>query len=88
MAEQRFTTTNTGNNGASGTATFNIANAGTLVASGNIAFNNLGGPNPPNPSINFGGGFDYGLPFFFGRNLYVAIENQNTPGGAGPYWAY
>jgi len=88
MAEQRFTTTNTGNNGASGTATFNIANALTLFASGNIAFNNLGGPNPPNPSINFGGGFDYGLPFFFGRNLYVAIENQNTPGGAGPYWAY
>jgi len=60
--------------------TFNIAHAETLFDSGNTAFNNLGG--------TFSGAFDYGLPFFFGRNLYVAIENQNTPGGVGPYWAY
>ena len=79
-AERRFTATNTGSNGASGKITFNIANAQTLFDSRNTAFNNLGG--------TFNGAFNYGLPFFFGRNLYVAIENQNTPGGAGPYWAY
>ena len=79
-AETKFTATNTGSNGASGTVTFNIANARTLLNSGNTAFNNLGG--------GFAGSFDYGLPFFFGRNVYVGIENQSTPGGVGPYWAY
>ena len=78
--EESFTTTNTGSNGVSGAVTFKIANAKTLFDSGNTAFNNLGG--------TFSGAFDFGLPFFFGRNLYVAIENQNTPVGMGPYWAY
>jgi hypothetical protein len=78
--EKSFTPTNRGSNGASGTVTFNIANAQALFDSGNTAFNNLGG--------TYSGAFDYGLPFFFGRNLYVAIENQNTSGGVGPYWAY
>jgi hypothetical protein len=87
-AQQSFTTTNRGSNGTSGTVTFNIANAQALFASGNTAFNNVGGPNPPNPLINYNGGFNYGLPFFFGHKLYVAIENQNTSGGVGPYWAY
>jgi hypothetical protein len=43
-------------------------------------FPTLGGPNP---SI-----FDWGLPFFYGRKVYTAIESRNTPGGVGPYWAY
>jgi hypothetical protein len=79
-AEQSFTATNTGSNHASGTVTFKIANAQTLFNSDNTAFNNLG--------ANYDGGFDYGLPFFFGRDVYVAIEHQNTPGGVGPYWGY
>lgn len=32
--------------------------------------------------------FDWGLPFFYGRNVYVAVEQQSTPGGTGPYVAY
>lgn len=72
----------------SSTVTFGIANALTLFDSSNTAFNNLGGPNPANPTLGFAGGFDYGLPFFFGRNVYVAIENQSTPAGEGPFWAY
>lgn len=32
--------------------------------------------------------FDWGLPFFFGRDVFVAIEGQNTPSGPGPYWAW
>jgi hypothetical protein len=28
------------------------------------------------------------LPFFYGRNVFTAIEGQNTPAGLGPYVAY
>ncbi len=31
---------------------------------------------------------DLGLPFFFGRNVYTAIEGRTTPGGLGPYIAF
>ncbi len=74
------TATNTGLNGASAQFSFSIANADSLFNTGNSAFNNLGGPDT--------GEFDWGLPFFFGRTVFVAIENQSTPGGPGPYWAY
>ena len=76
-----YSTITTGSNGNSGTVAFSIDNAEALFANGaNAAFNNLGGPNP--------GAFDFGLPFFFGRTVYLAIEGQSTSGGSGPYWAY
>jgi hypothetical protein len=28
------------------------------------------------------------LSFFYGRNVFTAIENMSTPGGTGPYFAY
>jgi len=77
---QSYSVITTGANGKAGTVAFNIANADTLFATGNSAFNNLGGSN--------GQSFDLGLPFFFGRNLFIGIEGQSTPGGVGPYWAY
>ena len=77
--------TNQGSNGASGTVKFSIANAGTLFAnSGGSALAYLGGP-ALSPNANY---FDWGLPFFFGRNVYTAIEGKSTPSGTGPYWAY
>jgi hypothetical protein len=32
--------------------------------------------------------FDWGLPFFFGRRVFVAMKDAGTPNGNGPYWAY
>jgi hypothetical protein len=32
--------------------------------------------------------FDWGLPFFFGRTVFVAFSNARTPHGTGPYWAF
>lgn len=71
---------NIGTNRASGTVTFNIANANSLLSTSNFAFNDLGGI-----ASNF---FDWGMPFFFSREVFVAIEGQETPSGPGPYYAY
>jgi len=51
-----------------------------LPVGGDSVFPNLGGPSA--------GNFDWGLPFFFGRNVFTAIETRNTPAGTGPFWAY
>lgn len=59
---------------------FSIANAISLIHSPNTAFNNLGGPSA--------GVFDWGLPFFFGRTVFIGIESQQSAAGTGPYWAY
>jgi len=32
--------------------------------------------------------FDWGMPFFFGRTVFVAIDGASTLHGTGPYWAY
>jgi hypothetical protein len=32
--------------------------------------------------------FDWGLPFFFGRRVFIAMQGVATPNGNGPYWAY
>lgn len=80
IGERNLSITTTGTNNVSGEITLQVSNASALLDSGHVVFDNLGGP--------FSNSFDLGLPFFFGRNVYVGIENQNTPGGPGPYWAY
>jgi hypothetical protein len=74
-----FSATNVGLNGVDSDVNFSIANSDDLSGT---AFDDLGGPN------TFPSSFDWGLPFFFGRNVYTAIDGQNTSGGAGPYNAY
>lgn len=74
---------NTGRLGsASGEVFFNVANALSLAATGNKAFYDVAG--------TFGGNFfDFGLPFFFGRNVYTGIAGQTTSGvGTAPFFAY
>jgi hypothetical protein len=72
--------TNQGANGNQGVVNFSIENADRLLSSGNIAFSTLGGPRTDS--------FDWGLPFFYGRTVFTAIENMSTPQGPGPYVAY
>jgi len=74
---------NEGLNGVTSSVSFPVANADTLFESAsNTAFDDLAGPGIGGPS------FDWGLPFFMGRNVFVAIADANTPGGKGPYFAY
>jgi hypothetical protein len=47
------------------------------------AYDNIAGPMPATVT-----GFDWGLPFFFGRTVAIAFEGRNTAAGAGPFFAY
>jgi hypothetical protein len=78
---KNLTAINVGMNGATGTVSFSVGNADSLLSNINDAvIPNLAGSDPAF--------FDWGLPFFFGRNVFTAIEGKSTPGGAGPYQAY
>lgn len=79
-AVQSLSATVAGINGATSNVTFTIGNATSLFASGNNALGNLAGP-----ASNY---FDWGLPFFFGRRVFTAIEASATPAGNGPYYAF
>ncbi|CAB3767182.1 DUF3443 domain-containing protein [Paraburkholderia solisilvae] len=79
-AETTQTATMAGTDGATVTLSFPVANAQTLFATSNNAFDNLAGIS--------GTTFDWGLPFFFGRRIYTAIEARPTAAGNGPYYAF
>ena len=32
--------------------------------------------------------FDFGLPYYYGRNVFAAIETRDAGGTTGPYFAY
>jgi Protein of unknown function (DUF3443) len=72
-------------NGNSGTVDFTIGNGDELTNGTYNAISILGAPGEnQNGSLYF----DWGLPFFFGTNVYTAIDGATTPAGPGPYVAY
>jgi Protein of unknown function (DUF3443). len=73
------------------TVNFSIANAAALFAhANNVAFSNLGAPSfaPRSGTTTIGAYFDWGLPFYFGRKVFTAIEARSTPAGTGPFVAF
>jgi hypothetical protein len=66
----------------SGVVPFQIGNASNLFATANNVFVELGGTFPGVSA------FDWGLPFFLGRSVFVGIEGKSSSLGSGPYWAY
>ena len=66
--------------GTSEAITFSVANTTTLTASNRTAYNNIAG--------TASGYFDWGLPFFFGRSVYVGTDGKSSTLGSGAYWAY
>ncbi|MFM0338936.1 DUF3443 domain-containing protein [Paraburkholderia fungorum] len=74
-----------GVNGVTSAVNFSVGNATAIAQtySGDAALPLLAGPAFVKSSV-----FDWGLPFFYGRNVYAAVEQQATPGGMGPYVAY
>jgi hypothetical protein len=81
--------TNYGSNGTQGTVTINIANADALFSNNSnfAAFNNLGTDSGTSPTTDQ---FDLGLPFFFGRTVFIGIAGTSTGGITYPngFWAY
>jgi len=72
-------------NSSSGfTYNFSIADANNLSGD---AFNNLGGPGSTCDNTTVPCSFDWGLPFFFGRNVFTALEGTTISGNAGPFFA-
>jgi len=82
-SDQTVTVTNTGANGTSGSVSLAVSNGDSLLSTGNTAFSNLAGPGTGRT-----GGFLFGVPFFYGRTVFTAINGASTPGGTGPYFAY
>jgi hypothetical protein len=83
------TATLKGSNGVTATASFNVANAETLFSNNTYtAFSNLAGPILNPPPAGTPQPFDLGLSYFYGVNVFTAIEGATTPGGTGPYFAY
>jgi Protein of unknown function (DUF3443) len=72
--------TGVGANNASGTVTFAIADPNSFVANA-AALANLGGGQGSTR-------FTWGMPFFYGRNVYVGIEQRTAGTYTGPYFAY
>lgn len=84
VTTQNLTATNQGLNGTSSQVNFSVANAESLPSTF-FAFNDFAGTNDtPQPA------FDFGLPFFYGRNVYTGMEGVagGNPTGMGQYVAY
>jgi hypothetical protein len=85
---ENLSATMLGENGASKSVGFSVANAEDLLLNEGTASDavqpTLAGTNP------VGYGFDWGLPFFYGVNVYNAIDGRRVPSGApaAPWWAY
>ena len=80
-----LTATNTASDGsATGTVNFNVVNMVGLAST--ISAAQVGGT--VGTSTSSGNYFDWGLPFFYGRRVFVVMEGNTVAGKAGPYWAY
>ena len=72
--------TGSGSNTATNTVNFALADPNSFVA-GAAAFTDLGG----------GGGstsFTWGMPFFYGRKVYIGFEQRSAAPYTGPFYAY
>jgi hypothetical protein len=80
-----LTATNTAADGsATGTVNFNVVNLVGLASTVTAA--QVGGTvSSTASSSNY---FDWGMPFFYGRRVFVVMEGNTVAGKSGPYWAY
>jgi hypothetical protein len=68
------------------TANFTVGDASTMFAANPsfAAFPQLAAPAGAMASQTF----DFGITYFYGRNVFSALETRNAGGTTGPYFAY
>jgi hypothetical protein len=76
-------------NRQSAPVSFSVMNAAALFAAPSRAVlpalaGSMPGSIPGYPSLTF----DWGLPFFYGRKVFIGIEGTVTPQGTGPFYAF
>jgi hypothetical protein len=81
-----FTATDQGVNGNTSTVPFQVASLAQL-SSANFARNDVAGSGSSIAGLG-SDYFDWGLPFFYGRSVYVAIEGLAAGSATGPYFAF
>jgi hypothetical protein len=78
-----FSVTMTGANAVNVPVSFTVDNALALFAGGgNTVLPTLAG------NIGDARTFDWGLPFFYGRRVFIGIEGQSSTLGTGPFYAF
>jgi hypothetical protein len=78
-----------GENNVTDPVVFTLNNAQTLLSTTFSALPGVGG----NPDVFVSGNpypnsFDFGLPFFYGRNVYTGIEGRAAGSAEGPFFAF
>ncbi len=70
----------------SGAVSFYVESVDDLAAP--IMAASVGGTNGSHLRLSSSSAFDWGMPFFFGRRVFVGFDLPGRPGNVGPYWAY
>ena len=85
-AASNLTATITGTNARQLAATFSVGDATSMIEANptGAAFPQLAA----SPGATLSQIFDFGLPYFYGRNIFTAIEGASADGTQGPYYAY
>ena len=78
--------TMTGANGGTADVPFSVANAVDLLQGSNAAFNDIAVTTGTGSLLN--NSFDWGLPFFYGLNVYVVMQGKSVGSATGPFYAF
>ena len=74
--------------GVTSTVSFQIANLNAISGS-EFAIDDVGGTAASSSGTDtLSDDFDFGLPFFYGRRVFTAVEGAAAGGNTGPFFAY